>query len=93
MRHRPLVVVKPHPIAQIDIAAAERAPAEVLGLGHGRSPYRAEPSVFGIDNVDITLTGKSTATMTSCTGTAKQAPDLTFEAIRIKEMIATSSVF
>ncbi|MEO6783468.1 MAG: hypothetical protein ABI407_18465 [Bradyrhizobium sp.] len=46
-----------------------------------------QPSVFGIDNVDITLTGKSTATLATCTGTAKQAPGLTFEAtlVRIKE--------
>jgi hypothetical protein len=44
-------------------------------------------SVFGIDNVDLTLTGKSTPTTASCTGTAKQAPSLTFEAtlIRIAE--------
>jgi hypothetical protein len=45
------------------------------------------PSVFGIDNVDLTLTGKSTPTTASCAGTAKQAPGLTFEAtlIRIAE--------
>jgi hypothetical protein len=39
-----------------------------------------QPSVFGIDNLDLTLTGKSTPTTASCTGTAKQAPGLTFEA-------------
>jgi hypothetical protein len=35
-----------------------------------------QPSVFGlgIDNVNLTLTGKSTPTTASCTGTAKQAP-------------------
>jgi T3SS negative regulator,GrlR len=46
-----------------------------------------QPSVFGIDNVDLTLTGKFTPTTASCTGTAKQAPGLTFEAalIRIKD--------
>ena len=38
------------------------------------------PSVFGIDNVDLMLTGKSTLTTASCTGTARQAPGLTFEA-------------
>ena len=44
-----------------------------------------QPSVFGIgiDNVNLTLTGKSTPTMASCTGTAKQAPGLTFEATLI----------
>jgi hypothetical protein len=31
------------------------------------------PSVFGIDNVDITLSGKSTPTTASCIGTANQA--------------------
>jgi hypothetical protein len=39
-----------------------------------------QPSVFGIDNVDLTLTGKSTPTAASCSGTARQAPDLPFEA-------------
>jgi hypothetical protein len=43
-----------------------------------------QPSVFGIDNVDLTLTGKSTPTTASCTGTAKQAPGLTFEATLIR---------
>jgi hypothetical protein len=40
------------------------------------------PSAFGIgiDDVNLTLTGKSTPTTASCTGTAKQAPGLTFEA-------------
>jgi hypothetical protein len=33
-----------------------------------------QPSVFGIDNLDLTLTGKSTPTTASCTGTGKQAP-------------------
>jgi T3SS negative regulator,GrlR len=46
-----------------------------------------QPSVFGIDNVDLTVTGKFTPTTAKCTGTAKQAPGLTFEAtlVRIKE--------
>jgi hypothetical protein len=39
-----------------------------------------QPSVFGIDNLDLTLIGKSTPTTASCAGTAKQAPDLPFEA-------------
>jgi hypothetical protein len=44
-----------------------------------------QPSVFGIgiDVIDLTLTGKFTPTTASCTGTAKQAPDLTFEATLI----------
>jgi hypothetical protein len=39
-----------------------------------------QPSVFGIDNLDLTLTGKSTPTVASCTGTARQAPDMMFVA-------------
>jgi hypothetical protein len=39
-----------------------------------------QPSVFGIDDLDLTLIGKSTPTTASCTGTARQAPDLTFVA-------------
>jgi hypothetical protein len=42
-----------------------------------------QPSVFGIDNVNLTLTGKSTSTTASCTGTAEQAPGLIFEATLI----------
>jgi len=42
------------------------------------------PSVFGIDNVDLRLSGKSTPTTASCTGTAEQAPGLTFEATLIR---------
>jgi hypothetical protein len=41
-------------------------------------------SVFGVDNVDLTLSGKSTSTMASCLGTAAQAPDTTFEATLIR---------
>ena len=45
-----------------------------------------QPSVFGIgiDVINLTLTGKSTPTTASCTGTAKQAPGLTFEATLIR---------
>jgi T3SS negative regulator,GrlR len=41
-------------------------------------------SVFGVDNVDLELTGKSTATTASCSGTAEQAPGLTFQATLIR---------
>jgi hypothetical protein len=44
-----------------------------------------EPSVFGLDEVDIFLKGKSTAGITaSCSGFAKQLPDLSFEATLIR---------
>jgi hypothetical protein len=39
--------------------------------------------VFGIDNVEITLTGTSTPTTTSCCGTAAQAPGMPFQATLI----------
>jgi len=42
------------------------------------------PSVFGIDNVDITLSGKSTPTTASCFGTAYQAPGTTLQATLIR---------
>lgn len=41
-------------------------------------------SVFGIDDVDITLTGRSTGTTASCQGTSKQAPGMAFEATMIR---------
>jgi hypothetical protein len=45
---------------------------------------QGQPSVFDMDNVDLTVTGKSTPTTASCTGTAKQAPGLAFEAIFVR---------
>jgi hypothetical protein len=42
------------------------------------------PSVFGVDNVDITLSGKSTPTMASCFGTANQAPGTILQATLIR---------
>jgi hypothetical protein len=41
-------------------------------------------SVFGIDDVNITLTGKSSGTVASCRGEARQAPGMTFEATMIR---------
>ena len=44
-----------------------------------------EPSVFGLDEVDIVLEGKSTAGITaSCSGFAQQLPLLPFEATLIR---------
>jgi hypothetical protein len=45
-----------------------------------------QPSIFGlgIDEVSLTLTGKSTPTTASCTGTAEQAPGLAFEAVLVR---------
>ena len=49
-----------------------------------RRHTQGPPSVFGIDNVDLTLSGKSTLTTASCTGTAKQAPSTTLQATLIR---------
>jgi hypothetical protein len=44
-----------------------------------------QPSVFGADNLDISLTGRSNGGVTaSCKGTAKQAPGLTLEAMLVR---------
>src|ERR1700731_139282 len=50
--------------------------ASVAARGH----TQGHPPVFAIDNVDLTLPGKSTPAPASCTGHPKQAPGLTFEA-------------
>jgi hypothetical protein len=49
-----------------------------------RRHTQGQPSVFDIDNVDLTVTGKSTPTTASCTGTSKQAPGSAFEAIFVR---------
>jgi hypothetical protein len=41
-------------------------------------------SVFGIDEVDIVLTGKSTGKTVSCRGMSRQAPGMTLEATLIR---------
>ena len=41
-------------------------------------------SVFGIDNVDLTLEGKTAGRVGSCRGTTRQAPGMTFEATIIR---------
>jgi hypothetical protein len=38
------------------------------------------PSVFGVDSVNITLTGNSTDTTAQATGSATQAPGVSFQA-------------
>jgi hypothetical protein len=44
-----------------------------------------QPSVFGVDDLDISLTGRSKGGVTaSCKGTAKQAPGLSFEATLVR---------
>jgi hypothetical protein len=41
-------------------------------------------SVFGIDNVDMTLEGKTAGRVGSCRGKTRQAPGMTFEATIIR---------
>jgi hypothetical protein len=41
-------------------------------------------SVFGIDDVDIALTGKSAGTVASCRGKSKQPPGMMFEATLVR---------
>ena len=43
-----------------------------------------QPSVFGVDEVELKLEGKSTVVMVVCSGTTQQAPGLTFEATLIR---------
>lgn len=38
-------------------------------------------SVFGVDTVTISLSGKTAGDSANCTGTAAQAPGLTFQAV------------
>jgi hypothetical protein len=43
------------------------------------------PGAFGeLDDLEVTLTGRSKGVTASCTGTAKQAPGLTLEATLIR---------
>jgi hypothetical protein len=62
--------------AEIDFRNGDRFSASVRTRRH--TP--GQPSVFDIDNLNLTLTGKSTPTTASCTVTARQAPALTFQA-------------
>jgi len=58
----------------------DRFTAVVSTRRHAAGP----PSLFGIDEVQIEVTGKSTGTTASCTGAAKQAPELAFQATLIR---------
>ena len=49
-----------------------------------RRHTQGPPSVFGIDDVVITLSGKSTPTTASCIGTAIQAPGTSLQATLIR---------
>jgi len=54
----------------VDIATKRHSPGQL--------------SVFGIDNVDLTLQGKSSGRVASCRGTSRQAPGMAFEATLVR---------
>jgi hypothetical protein len=43
-----------------------------------------QPSVFGVDEIELKLEGKSTGATVVCAGTADQAPGITFHATLIR---------
>lgn len=49
-----------------------------------RRHAEGQPSLFGIDDLDLALTGISMEKTAVCTGTARQAPELSFHATLIK---------
>jgi hypothetical protein len=54
----------------VDIATRRHSPGQL--------------SVFGIDNVDLTLEGKCSGRVGSCHGRSRQAPSMAFEATIIR---------
>jgi hypothetical protein len=46
-----------------------------------------QPTLFGIDEVQIEVAGQSTGMTASCAGAAKQAPELAFQATLIRVQI------
>ena len=57
----------------------ERFTATLTTKRHADGPS----TVFGLDEVEIALTGAFKGAMATCSGTARQAPDVVFEAILI----------
>jgi hypothetical protein len=51
-----------------------------------------QPSLFGIDDVELRLRGKSTGKMAVCTGTTEQVPGLVFQATLIRAQEAPSDL-
>jgi hypothetical protein len=54
----------------------DRITAALTTRRHAAGP----PTVFGIDEVDVKLTGRFKGVMASCSGTAEQVPGMVFEA-------------
>jgi len=57
----------------------DRFHATVKTARHSDGPS----TIFGVDQVELSLEGRSNGAMASCTGTAKQAPNLGFKATLI----------
>lgn len=57
----------------------QRFTAVLTTRRHAEGP----PTVFGPDEVDLELSGVCGGVMATCSGTARQAPDVTFEATLI----------
>jgi hypothetical protein len=53
-------------------------------LVQARRFCEGQPSVFGVDEFELKLTGKSTRSMVICSGTIEQAPGVSFEATLIR---------
>jgi hypothetical protein len=57
----------------------QRFTAVLTTRRHAEGP----PTVFGLDEVEVKLSGVCSGAMATCSGTAEQAPDVTFEATLI----------
>lgn len=57
----------------------QRFTAVLIVRRHAEGP----PSVFGADEVEVDLSGACSGAMATCSGTAKEAPDIKFEATLI----------
>lgn len=53
----------------------QRFTAVLTTRRHAEGP----PTVFGLDEVEVSLSGVCSAAMATCSGTAREAPDVTFE--------------
>lgn len=54
------------------------------GIVRTRRYRDGQPSVFGVDEVELKLEGRSIGSTVVCSGTAEQAPGLAFEATLIR---------
>ena len=62
----------------------EQDGSRFIAVVRTRRYCEGQPSVFGVDEVELKLEGRSTGAMVVCSGTTEQAPGLTFEATLIR---------